>query len=285
MDEAEKPALRTTPGITASTEFRQIVYENAALNTRDLPWRKNRDPWAILVSEVMLQQTQVGRVVPKFETWMRAFPTALALAMASVSDVLGLWSGLGYNRRALALRETAIVIARDFGGEIPRDESSLRSLPGIGLYTARAILAFAFDIPTVFLETNIRTVYMKHFFADRDGVTDRELAEIGSQVLDADAPARWYNALMDYGASLKRTEGNHSRRTKSWHVQEPFATSSRRVRGAILRTLLEQASIGPVAIESLPKKLSFPEDTVVKCVRDLAAEGFVKYESGGIRIV
>lgn len=229
----------------------------------------------------MLQQTQVGRVAPKFTAWMERFPDAKSLAEAPLEEVLALWSGLGYNRRALSLHRAARGIADDFGGRVPDDEAALRGLPGIGVYTSRAILAFAFDRPTVFLETNIRTVLLRHFFPGEIGVGDKDLESAAALALDEAAPRRWYTAMMDYGAGLKRAEGNHSVRGAAYRKQAPFATSFRRVRGAVLKKLVERKTIG---IEELSASLPFPRERVVEGVEALAREGFARYERDRVSI-
>lgn len=265
----------------AAAAFRTLVYGKAAACWRDLPWRRTADPYAILVSELMLQQTQVARVVPKYEAWMARFPDAASLAGAPAEEVLALWSGLGYNRRALALHRAAKAIVADFGGVPPRDEAALRTLPGVGPYTSRAVLAFAFDLPSPFLETNIRTVFLKHFFPGEEGVPDSALEAVAAATLDRAAPRRWYTALMDYGAEIKRAEGNHSVRGASYKKQAPFATSFRRVRGAVLKHLVEKGSAG---IEELYASLPFSRETIEKGAEVLVAEGFARYESGSLTI-
>ncbi len=262
LDEAEAEA------------FRDFIYQEASSCWRDLPWRHTEDAYAIMVSELMLQQTQVARVVPKFKAWMERFPDIESLAGAPVDEVLRLWSGLGYNRRALALHRASGIIVDEFHGKVPADETLLRSLPGIGIYTSRAILAFAFDKPTAFLETNIRTVFLKHIFPGETGVTDKALEAVAGDVLDTASPRRWYTALMDYGAELKRVEGNHSRRGAAYKKQAPFATSFRRVRGAVLKQLVEQKN---VSIDELYAALPFSRENIEKCAAILVSEGFAAY--------
>lgn len=257
--------------------FRRLVYQKAEACRRDLPWRKTIDPYAVLVSEVMLQQTQVARAAPKFLAWMELFPDAERLAAAQAAEVLKAWSGLGYNRRALALHRAARAIVERHGGLVPDEESALRALPGIGPYTARAVLAFAFDKPVFFLETNIRSVILKHFFAGQTGVPDKALEEVAAAVLDRAAPRRWHNALMDYGAELKRAEGNHSARGAAYKKQTPFAPSFRRVRGAILKQLVEK---GRISVKQAGPELPFPRETIEKCAETLAREGFASYKNG-----
>jgi A/G-specific adenine glycosylase len=222
----------------------------------------------------MLQQTQARRVVPKFLAWMERFPDVSSLASAALPDLLEAWSGLGYNRRAIALHRAAGMIAALPGASLPSDEAFLLSLPGVGPYTARAVLAFAFDIPGVFLETNIRTVILKHYFPGREGVRDAELEKVASAILDAKSPRNWYNALMDYGAEIKRTEGNHSRRASGYARQAPFATSFRRVRGAMLKYLLEG---GEASLEEMRAVLPFSMEDLEKGAAALVAEGFAEY--------
>jgi A/G-specific adenine glycosylase len=267
------------PGGSTPQDFRLLVYAEARRCWRDLPWRHTTDPYAILVSEMMLQQTQVSRVAPRFEAWLDRFPSAQSLADASPEDVLRLWSGLGYNRRALALHRAAGEICLRFDGLVPAEESALRSLPGIGEYTARAILAFAFDLPSVFLETNIRTVLLKHFFPGENAVPDSLLTQVASEVLDADNPRKWYTAMMDYGAELKRVEGNHSTRSASYRAQAPFATSLRKVRGAVLKAVLAGA---PLDAARLPVLLGFSEERIKDAVDALAKEGLLICESGQV---
>ena len=144
-------------------KFQQKILDWYEKNKRDLPWRRTRDPYKIWISEIMLQQTQVSRVIPKYEAWLEKFPTVASLAKAKTADVLAMWSGLGYNRRALNLKKTAERVVNEFGGKFPRDEKLLRSLPGIGEYTAGALLCFAFDEQIAVVDTNIRKVILTQF--------------------------------------------------------------------------------------------------------------------------
>ncbi|MEW6549612.1 MAG: A/G-specific adenine glycosylase [Spirochaetota bacterium] len=230
----------------------------------------------------MLQQTQVPRVIPKYQAWMEKFPDPGSLSQAPQPEVLALWSGLGYNRRALALKRACEAIVAVHQGMVPRDEGSLRSLPGIGIYTSRAVLAFAFDEPTVFLETNIRTVYIRHFFPEHEKVADSLIYPIAAACLDRDDPAKWHNALMDYGAFLKKSEKNHGAKASTYRRQSDFATSFRRVRGALLREVIKS---GRCEVEALYARLPFSREDVEKGAKALAAEGFVRYEDGAVEIL
>lgn len=209
----------------------------------DLLWRKTKDPYKILVSEVMLQQTQVARVREKYPEFLKKFPTVETLARAPFADVLRMWQGMGYNRRAKYLRDAAQVIVRECKGRIPKTEQELRALPGVGHYTANAILAFAHDEPRVFIETNIRRVYIHHFFKNKRGVSDKKILELVKETLDTKNPREWYYALMDYGAYLpKITRKNPNTQSKHYTKQSAFKGSLRELRGKIIRALTEKPS-------------------------------------------
>jgi A/G-specific adenine glycosylase len=228
----------------------------------DLPWRKTHDPYQILVSEIMLQQTQVSRVLVKYDEFLKLFPTVETLAKAPTAKVLAAWQGLGYNRRALNLRRAAEVVMRDFGGTFPRDAAALESLPGIGQSTRGAVLAFAFGIPTPFIETNIRTVYIDAFFSGRAKVHDKDLLPLIEKTLDHTNPREWYYALMDYGVHLKATRPNPSRKSKHHSTQSRFEGSHRQLRAALLRKIL-----------SMPKGI-----TQAALVKEFASQGREKSE-------
>ena len=221
-------------------EFQEIVWEYYRLNKRDMPWRDNTEPYYILVSEIMLQQTQVDRVKPKFEMFINAFPDVSSLANAKLSEVLKLWIGLGYNRRAKFLWQAAQKIEHDFDGSIPKSLEELVSLPGIGQNTAGAILAYSYNQPVIFIETNIRTVYFHHFFANSiETVSDGELRELVEITLDTENPREWYWALMDYGAHLKKLHGGRLSQSKHYKKQSALKGSLREMRGRVLKALID----------------------------------------------
>lgn len=211
---------------------------------RDLPWRRTRDPYAIWVSEVMLQQTQVSRVDGRWQRWLGRFPTTAVLADAEPADVLEEWQGLGYNRRALALLAAAREVESAHGGSFPSDERELRALPGIGPATAAGIRAFAFDEPDVYLETNVRAVFIHELFPSADLVSDASLVPLVRQACPERDVRGWYYALLDYGAWLKRAVPNPSRRAKAYTRQSRFEGSHRQKRALVLRALLDARSQG-----------------------------------------
>ena len=229
--------------------FRRLVYEQYRRKGRVLPWRATRDPYAILVSELMLQQTQVSRVLPKYEAFLKRLPTFEALAQAKFSDVLLLWQGLGYNRRAKALHDIAKEVTRTYQGKLPREKALLRQLPGIGSYTASAILVFAHNIPAVMIETNIRTVYTHFFFPRKRTVADAELLPLIESTMDRKNPRRWFSALMDYGAYLKGSGIRINSHSAHYVRQSKFEGSRRQLRGALLRLILKK----PQTISALAK--------------------------------
>lgn len=237
-------------------QFVETVWKFYAQHKRDhLPWRQTHDPYHILVSELMLQQTQVDRVIPKYEAFVKRWSTAAALAKAPLSEVLTMWQGLGYNRRAKYLHECAQAVVIQYDGVFPAQESSLKELPGIGPYTASAICAFAYNQPVSLIETNVRQVFIYHFFKNREQVTDAEIMAKVEKTLPHDRARDWYAALMDYGTHLKKLHGNLARKSKHYVKQSTFKGSDRQVRGAILRALGDrsltnkQLSLHPELIE------------------------------------
>ena len=218
-------------------EFQEIIWQKGRELFRDMPWRTDTRPYYVMVSEIMLQQTQVDRVVPKFEAFIERFPTVEHLSNASLGDVLQMWSGLGYNRRAKFLHEAAIKIIGEYGGTFPETEKELVSLPGVGVNTAGAILAYSFNQPAIFIETNIRTVYFYHFFLEHDEVTDTELRAVVEASVDTEHPRQWYWAMMDYGSYLKHQGIGQNNKSRHYKKQSPLKGSVREVRGQILKLL------------------------------------------------
>ncbi len=253
--------------------FRKKIYDYYRAQGRNLPWRKTRNPYRILISEVMLQQTQVERVLEKYAQFLAAFPAFPSLARAPLQKLLTVWQGMGYNRRALALKALAQKVVNEYHGKLPSDPENLLALPGIGEYTAGAVLAFAFNEPVVFMDTNIRRVFIHVFFHERENISDEDILPLVQQTIDASDPRKWYNALMDYGAMLKKKHGNPNRRSAHYARQGPFENSNRQVRGMILKTLVKEA---PLTAARIVKMIGMETERVQKNLVQLEREGFIK---------
>jgi len=267
---AKKNKALTTARVRA---FQKKIYVRYDTQGRDLPWRKKLNPYRVLVSEIMLQQTQVERVIEKFQEFLEAFPDFNALAHAPLPGLLKAWQGLGYNRRALALKALAQKVVAEHRGKLPKEPEKLLALPGIGPYTAGAIAAFAFNRPVVFMDTNIRRVYIHEFFRDRDDIHDDEIIPFLERTMDAENPRKWYNALMDYGTMLKKEHVNPNRRSAHYSRQSPFENSNRQVRGRILKILVKEA---PLTQAQLVKKTNMDPERVKRNLVQLMDEGFIK---------
>lgn len=261
--------------------FREVIYRNYRQNGRRLPWRDTRDPYAILVSEIMLQQTQVERVLLKYPQFLASFPDFERLASADLRELLRSWQGLGYNRRALALRKIAQLVRSELGGVLPAEERALRMFPGIGAATAGALLAFAFSKPAVFIETNIRRVFIHFFFPDREKIGDKEILPLVDETLDRTRVRTWYYALMDYGAMLKGLGNNPNRRSAHYARQSPFLNSRRRVRGLIIASLVDACAH---TMEELAQEVGSSVTALEPVVRQLAGEGFIERNGDVIKI-
>jgi A/G-specific adenine glycosylase len=219
--------------------FKKKVLSFYKINRRSFPWREARNPYCILVSEIMLQQTQTTRVVDFYDRFIKRFPTPSSLAKASTATLLKLWKGLGYNRRALALRSAAQEIVAKYNGELPADPEKLLDLPGIGRYTAQAIMAFAFNRSAILVETNIRTVLIHEFFSESENVTDQVLDDVLQKLQPRKNSREWYYALMDYGVWLKSQGVKTHRQSKQYKKQSRFKGSRRELRGLVLKVLIE----------------------------------------------
>ncbi len=270
----------------AVREFRCSVLDFYAGSARDFPWRHTENPYEILVSEIMLQQTQTERVLPKYEAWLKRFPDAQSLASASLSEVLALWSGLGYNRRARFLQQACRLISERIakGGTFPDTADELDALPGIGPYTARAVCTFAFNKPEVFIETNIRSVYIFFFFPHENtkGVADKDLLPLIEKTLYRENPRLWYYALMDYGAALKKKVENPSRKSRHYTKQSRFEGSLRQARGAIVRSLVNSAS--GCALYDIARKENIDPELLEKAASALAGENIITSDGALYRI-
>ncbi|MDZ4722337.1 MAG: Fe-S cluster assembly protein HesB [candidate division Zixibacteria bacterium] len=248
--------------------FRKKILSFYALHGRKLPWRKTTDPYRIAIAEIMLQQTQVERVIPKYQAWISRWPNWKSLARANTRELLHEWSGLGYNRRALYLGRMARYIVDMCDGVLPSSPVELQALPGIGLYTSRAILIFAFNKPIATIDTNIRRVLI-HELKLPPAISAKELEEIALTVLPKKRSRDWHNALMDYSRLvLPRRIANIPPRS----VQSKFHGSLRQIRGEIIRQLTRKKS---VRVKTISEVLSRDEVEVLKAAGALQAEGTV----------
>ena len=260
----------------------QILADYYATSGRhDMQWRQpakdgSFDPYKILVSELMLQQTQVSRVTPKFAAFIAAFPTVQDLASAQLGTVLTQWVDLGYNRRAKYLWQAARMVSGQFEGVFPHEYNQLLELPGVGPGTAGAITAYSYDQPVVYLETNIRSVIIYHGSLENLKVHDKDIRLVVQRLLrraglrSGFTPRTFYWAMMDYGSYLKRTVGNQSRASASYRKQSTFVGSRRQLRGSIVR----QLSAAAVDLQVL--KSGLQDERTESVISDLIAEGLVK---------
>jgi len=255
--------------------FRELIWQKARELHREMPWREDTRPYYVLVSELMLQQTQVDRVVPKFKAFIQQFPDEKSLAGASLAEVLRLWSGLGYNRRAKFLHEAAKKTVGEHKGVFPDTVSDLMSLPGVGPGTAGAIAAYAFNQPVVFIETNIRTVYFYHFFEMGEKISDAQLQPIIEQTLDRAHPREFYWALMDYGSWLKRNGVGRITQSRHYVKQTALKGSLREIRGHILRSL----TLGDKTLSSLQNDV-IQDERFAQALAGLERDGLITQTSG-----
>jgi A/G-specific adenine glycosylase len=222
----------------------------------------------------MLQQTQVSRVLIKYAEFLEKFPTVQTLAQASLGDVLIAWQGLGYNRRAKFLWQAAQMVVREWRGGFPASPEDLVRLPGIGKNTAGAVMAYAYNQPAIFIETNVRTVYIHEFFKDAEAVPDKDISALLQQTIMPDSPRIFYWALMDYGTYLKKTVGNASVRSAHHVRQSPFEGSRRQVRGAVLRSLSSRG----LSWQELASAIA--DERLAAVLQELAAEGMIDLTNG-----
>jgi A/G-specific adenine glycosylase len=265
----------SSPAILA---FRQMVLSHYEQHGRDMVWRNTTDPYQILVSEIMLQQTQVERVSTKFPEFIRAFPDFTTLANAPPGQVLTVWQGMGYNRRAIALQKCAIRVMNEYDGILPADVDILATFPGIGRATASSIAAFAFNMPVVFIETNIRRVFIHFFFIGTDTVSDTDILPLVEQTLYRNNPRVWYWALMDIGSALKKTVANPNRRSVHYTKQSPFEGSDRKIRGALLKIVLKEHFLTE---EEIIARVAGDRQRARRILCALEEEGFIQRKDNG----
>lgn len=253
--------------------FQKEIWNYYKKHKRDFPWRKTRNPYRIFISEIMLQQTSTGRVEKYYGKFLREFPNIQSLARAPLRDILQMWQGLGYNRRALYLKRAAKMVIRDYGGKLPRKPEELKKLPGVGDATAGAICVYAFNRSFPFIETNIRRVFIHFFFPRKRAVTDAEILWFIEKTLDRKNSREWYYALMDYGAMLgKRNNENPNRRSTRYAKQSRFRGSDRELRGKILKLLVTDGSL---ILQKIAKRLKEPVSRTHRVLITLQKDGLV----------
>lgn len=260
--------------------FQEKVYEYYDQHKRSFPWRRTTNPYRIFISELMLQQTQAERVVDYYKNFLKTFPTVHVLAESSLGEVLTVWQGLGYNRRAKFLHLAAQAVVTDHKGTFPKTYEGLQTLPGIGPYTAAAITTFSYNEPLVVIETNIRAVFIHEFLKDSANVDDNDILPLIEQTIDRGDPRKWYNALMDYGSMLKKEHPNPSRKSKHHTKQSKFKGSHREVRGAIIKLLTEDYNISKgITKKALCADLPFEHGKIEHNLAALLKEGMIaKYK-------
>lgn len=276
--------------------FKKVVWDYYHDHARNnLPWRTHTDPYSVWISEVMLQQTQVDRVVVFFKNWMKQFPTIKKLAAASQIDLLRAWKGLGYNSRALRLKHAATLIMQNHKGIFPKTYEEILELPGIGPYTAGAISAFAYNQAVIMIETNIRRVYLHHFYPLLQGeggrhrrpgevisIHDKQLLEIINQTIDGKNPREWYWALMDYGAYLGKTIPNPNKKSRHYTVQKKFKGSDREIRGKVLEFLLNKKKQSIERLVDQLQEVTSDRERIEKIIDQLDHEGFLTVNHGSV---
>jgi len=250
---------------------------------RTFPFRTKVTPYKILVSEIMLQQTQAYRVSEKFMNFIRKFPDFQTLSKASLEDILKEWQGLGYNRRAVALKKIAEMIINNYNGKLPESIEELKSFPQIGHNTASSIVAFAFNKPTIFIETNIRIVYIYFFFHKKKNVSDKEILPLVEETVDKKNPREWYYALMDYGVMLKKKYPDLNQKSSHYRKQSPFKGSNRQIRGLILKNLIEKNILKEAELMKTLKNIT--NQKLREILDQLEKEGFIERKGTAVRIL
>lgn len=259
--------------------FQQKIFTWWKSHKRDLPWRHTRDAYKIFVSEVMLQQTQVSRALPKYEEFLHAFPDVSALARASVADVLRVWKGMGYNRRALYMREAAKSVVAYHKGQFPTNEHDLCALSGLGRYTARAILVFAYEQDVAMVDTNIRQILVHEFFSDVPQ-KERIIEETADLVLPRGKSWDWHQALMDYGALELKNERPKVKKKSATVKRIPFRQTDRFFRGRIVDSLREKKMRSSDLIDSHVRLYRTKPESLARIIGKLKEDGLIEETNG-----
>jgi A/G-specific adenine glycosylase len=270
-------AMLARPDTLSPQMFQRVILDFYRTNGRTFAWRTTTNAYRIAVSEVMLQQTQTERVSEKYPPFIKRFPTWKSLAKATTAEVISMWQGLGYYRRALHLHRAAKVISEQYHGRLPGSVKELQAIPGFGPYTSAAVLTFSKNEPLPMLETNIRDLYLYTFFSGINGVHDREILEKVRQTIYHRDPRRWFYALMDAGVELKRARKGTNRRSRHYTRQSAFMGSTRQVRAAVLKLLAER---GPLNLLSIAGQLAFGQDQIEVALEALCRDGFISPAAG-----
>lgn len=266
-------------------QFQNHIFTWWEKNKRDLPWRNTRNPYHIHISEVMLQQTQVARALPKYQEFIKLFPTVQNLAKAKTSDVIIAWKGMGYNRRALYLKKTAEAICHEYNGIYPQDEQKLLNLPGLGKYTTRAILVFAYNKQLAFVDTNIKQI-IEHYFFKQAPTSAKEIQHVADQILPQGKAWDWHQALMDYGALELSviTKKNKLKKPKSNRILIPFQDTNRYIRGRIMDMVREKSWSEDKLINQIEYTYAKPKHRIVYNLNNLIEEGLLQKNDTSIQL-
>jgi len=259
--------------------FQKSIFTWWTIHKRDLPWRHTRDPYRIMVSEVMLQQTQVSRVLAGYREFIERYATVSDLAQATPADVLRIWKGMGYNRRAMYLLRAAKAIVEIYHGKFPVSEEELIKLPGLGKYTARAILVFAYAQEVPLVDTNIRQI-ITHFFFNGEPQKESVIEEVAGQLIPPAKSWEWHQALMDYGALAMQNAKCQMLNKKKKTI--PFRDSNRFYRGRIVDRLREGDMRESKLTSELEKKYEKSNDFLKAILQGLEADGLISRSKTGI---
>jgi A/G-specific adenine glycosylase len=252
------------------TQFQNKILQYYKKNGRDLPWRNTTDAYNILISELMLQQTQVSRVIDYYTTWLKTWPTIQHLAQANFKDVLQAWMGLGYNTRGINLHKASKIIVQHYNADVIAAMDEYKKIPGVGKYTSQAVKIFSTNADIVTVDTNIRRIFIHEFDLSQD-ISDSELWSIAQHCLPKGKSRQWHNALMDYGAMyLTSKKTGISPKTK----QSTFEGSDRQIRAQILRDLLNT----PLTIHDLTQHYDHTTDRLLKILEKMKKQGIIKKE-------
>lgn len=275
--------------------FQKHVWDWYTKNRRSLPWRPPRlsssQTWCrnhayeIFISEIMLQQTQVDRVIPFFEKFITELPDWEALATCPQPKLLKLWKGLGYNRRALNTKRAAQYILAHHDGILPKDLKELQKIPNVGVYTSAALMNFVHRTPTPLIETNVRTVFFHHFYPNQENISDEKIMKKVSATLHTENPREWMYALMDYGSHLRSEGVRITSKSKHYTKQKSFKGSKREIRGKILEILLDEPVLSPEILEQkITDEIKDNENNPMHIIEDMIEEGFLEKKRGMVMI-